>query len=56
MVPSKALVDGYRGTSDLSNDERSQYSVVRFVGRGHSREELALTCFIVTAGQCDTTA
>ncbi|CRG84769.1 Myosin-10 [Talaromyces islandicus] len=25
-VPSKVLVDGYRGTSDLSTDDRSQYS------------------------------
>ncbi|KAH8697617.1 involucrin repeat protein [Talaromyces proteolyticus] len=25
-IPSKVLVDGYRGTSDLSNDDRSQYS------------------------------
>lgn len=27
-LPSKVLVDGYRGTSDLSNDDRSQYSTV----------------------------
>jgi hypothetical protein len=27
-VPSKVLVEGYRGTSDLSTDDRSQYSGV----------------------------
>jgi hypothetical protein len=27
-LPSKVLVDGYRGTSDLLNDDRSQYSTV----------------------------
>lgn len=48
MVPSKALVNGYRGTSDLSIDDRSQYSVVRIVRLGYSGEEVVLTRFIVT--------